>query len=86
MPDRSDARSPDPSHHEPSHQQECLEGDEVLALLQEWSNIKLSGNLAILCMTGKLPVNIEIDVGCYTTEVSDDALAIQLDGILISRR
>ncbi len=55
---------------------EGLEGNEVLALLQIRSDVKLGGYLAILCITGKLSVYIEIDVGSYTTEVSDDLLAI----------
>ena len=55
---------------------ECLEGDEVLALLQIRSDIKFSGYLAILCITGKLSVYIKIDVRGYATEVSDNSLAI----------
>jgi alpha-L-arabinofuranosidase len=55
---------------------ERLKGDEVLALLQERSDIKFSGYLAILCITGKLSVYIKIDVRGYATKVSDDTLSI----------
>ena len=39
-------------------------------------NVKLGSYLAILCITGKLTVYIEIDVGSNATEMSYDLLAI----------
>ena len=55
---------------------EGLEGNQILALLQIRSDVKLGSYLAILCITGKLTVYIEIDVGSNATEMSDNLLAI----------
>ena len=55
---------------------EGLEGNEILALLQIRSDVKLGSYLAILCITGKLAVYIEIDVGSNATEMGYNLLAI----------
>ena len=55
---------------------EGLEGNQILALLQIRSDVKLGSHLAILCITGKLAIYIEIDIGSYATEMSYNLLAI----------
>ena len=55
---------------------EGLEGNQILALLQIRSDVKLGSHLAILCITGKLAVYIEIDIGSYATEMGYYLLAI----------
>ena len=55
---------------------EGLEGNQILAFLQIRSDVKLGSYLAILCITGKLAVYIEIDVGSNATEMSYNLLAI----------
>ena len=55
---------------------EGLEGNQILALLQIRSDVKLGSHLAILCISGKLAVYIEIDVRSNATEMSYNLLAI----------
>ena len=57
---------------------ECLESDEVFALLKIRSNVEFCCHLSILCIASKPTIYIEIDVGSDGTKMSNDLLTIPI--------